>query len=176
MTVVQLQHADGAWRWRRPALGGVLIVASFLLLAGVIAHAASSGAEIGRSHITGPTRRDPFVARGTYMLRVRGHDLVARWRGTVRRTTRLDFLISPTTKSGGGLPGFNGEPPQRSLHKTVRKGHDRTVIVVFRHPRVVRGWPCVTGYIIDEPPGVSRVYPLGPFAVPRLCPHGGFVG
>lgn len=90
-------------------------------------------------------------------------------------TTRIDFLISPTTKNGAGLPGFHGEPPQQSIRKPVRTGRNRTVTAVFHHPKVVRGWPCVTGYIIDEPVGLSRVYPLGPYTARRLCPRGGFV-
>lgn len=57
----------------------------FAVLAGEIAPAASSDHKISRSQISGATKRDPYLARGTYTLRLRGHDLVASWHGTARR-------------------------------------------------------------------------------------------
>jgi hypothetical protein len=138
------------------------------------ARAPANGIRIERSKITGSTKRDPFVTRGSYSLSVRGADLVARWRGTVRRTTHLRFLIYPDTKSGGNLPGFHGEGPQQSLRSIARKGRHRTVTVVFNHPKVVRGWPCVQGNVIDEPDNQPRVWPLLPMTFHLLCPRGGF--
>jgi hypothetical protein len=141
---------------------------------GRLSAAAPASSSIERSKITGPTKGDPFVTHGSYSLSVRGTDLVARWRGTVRRTTRLDFLIYPTTKSGGVLPGFHGEGPNRGLRRIARKGRHRTVTAVFKHPKVVRGWPCVQGNVIDEPANQPRVWPLGPMTFHLLCPRGGF--
>jgi hypothetical protein len=131
--------------------------------------------DIERAQITGVTKADPFVARGSYSLTVRHGDLVARWRGTVRRTTRLDFRIYPTTKRGGVLPGFHGEGPSKGVRRLARKGRHRTVTAVFKHPKVVRGWPCVQGNVIDEPVSQPRVWPLGPFTYRLLCPRGGLV-
>jgi hypothetical protein len=166
-------HNNGAHK--RAHLGPQLHARALArIMIGAGADATTSGPEIGRSQVSGPTKRDPNLTAGTFTLRVRGHDLVARWHGTVRHSTRMDFLISPTTKRGSNLPGFHGEPPHQSTVKHAGRGHGRTLTAVFRHPRVVRGWPCVTGYIIDEPPGLSRVYPLGPFVVRLLCPRGGF--
>jgi hypothetical protein len=138
------------------------------------ARAPASSVTIERSKVAGSTTGDPFVTRGSYSLRVRGADLVARWRGTVRRTSHLRFLIYPDTKSGGNLPGFHGEGPSRALRRIARKGRHRTVTAVFKHPKVVRGWPCVQGNVIDEPADQPRVWPLGPWTLHLLCPRGGF--
>jgi hypothetical protein len=151
-----------------------VVAVSLVVTAALSAQAPASSTGIERSKITGSTKGDPFVTRGSYSLSLRGADLVARWRGTVRRTTHLRFFIYPDTKRGGNLPGFHGEGPQRSLRSVARKGRHRTVTVVFNHPKVVRGWPCVQGSVIDEPDNQPRVWPLGPMTFHLLCPRGGF--
>jgi hypothetical protein len=174
MRVPTLRLADARTSGWPEGFGVAAILVSCALLSGVTAHAASDELVISRSHISAPTKRDPYVTRGTYRLRLRGHDLVASWHGTVKRTTRLLFAIYPARRNGGNPPGFHSEAPHQSLAKTAHRGRDQTVTVVFHHPRVVRDWPCVGGGINDEPPGLNRVYVLGPF-VPRLvCPRGGF--
>jgi hypothetical protein len=152
----------------------VPLLALVLVTVAVSAAAADTETHIARSKITGATKADPNVTRGTYSLSVRRGTLVAQWRGIVRHTTRLDFLIYAATKNGRLLPGFHGEPPQQSKHAIARRGTHRTVTVRFTRPRVLQGWPCAFGNVIDEPNGAPRVYPIGPMAFRLLCPHGGF--
>jgi len=146
------------------------------LLIAVVALAARAGATgIERSHFTASTKADPYLSRGSYTLSVRGKDVVIRWTGTVHRATHLTFFIIPSTKTGGGRPpGFTGEPPERSLVRAAHKGGDQNVRGVFRHPKVLNGWPCVQGNLNDTPPGAPRVYPIGPGGFHVVCPRGGF--
>jgi hypothetical protein len=153
--------------------GRRFLLGALLALAGLGAQAQATGIE--RSHFTARTKADPYLSRGSYTLTVRGKDVIVRWTGTVRRATHLTFFTIPSTKPGGsGPPGFHGEPPERSLVRAARKGHGRTVRAVFRHPKVLNGWPCVQGNVNDTPPGAARVYPLGPMAFYVVCPRGGF--